>query len=394
MARSRTILVAGAGIGGLAAANVLARAGFRPVLIERAPAIQEIGAGIQLTPNATAALKSIGALDLVREQAIEAVELIVGCGDSGRLLARSPIKAAARKYGNPWLLTMRADLQQALYARARENVDIIFEFAADIIELASHQRGITALTTRNRKTEEHIGIGIIGADGLRSKVRSHLHDDGEPDFSGYVAWRTLIPPSKLPDEFSEPNVRLWLSGGAHLVHYPVGKGAMINVVAVFRDAWISEDWNAPAMIADIPKPLSTWAPMPRKIFEAGTEFRRWALADRPALNKWGEGRVTLLGDAAHPMLPFIAQGAGAALEDAEALGRHVKRTAEIDAAFRAYERERQNRTARMQGAARFSGRMYHAGGLLRRLRDFRLGWNSDRLIDSKAWIYRYGAGAP
>lgn len=394
MARSRTILVAGAGIGGLAAASVLARAGFRPVIIERATSIQEIGAGIQLTPNGTAALKSIGALDLVREQAIEADELIVGCGDSGRLLARSPIRAAARKYGNPWLLTMRADLQKALYALARENVDIIFEFGANIIELAPHTRGVTALAFRNGNTEEHIGIGIVGADGLWSKVREGIHGNEPPPFSGYVAWRTLIPASKLPGEFSEPNVRIWLSEGAHLVHYPVAKGAHINVVAVFRDAWTSQDWNAPATIAEIPKPLSTWAPMPRKIFEAGTEFRRWALADRPALNKWGEGRVTLLGDAAHPMLPFIAQGAGAALEDAEALGRHVKRSAEIDTAFRAYERERQDRTARMQGAARFSGKMYHAGGLLRRLRDFRLGWNSDRLIDSKAWIYRYGARTP
>ncbi len=390
MARSRTILVAGAGIGGLASSIVLARTGFRPVVIERESGIQEIGAGIQLTPNATAALKAIGALELVQQRAVEADELIVGDGGSGRILARAPIKKAARNYGSPWLLTMRADIQQALHTIARDNVDIVFEFGADITELADHPRGVTALTMRNRKTEEHIGIGIVGADGLWSKVREHLHDEGQPDFSGYVAWRTLIPAKSLPQEFSEPNVRIWLSEGAHLVHYPVSNGEQINVVAVFRDAWTSQEWDSPADIARIPKPLASWANFPRRIFEAGTEFHRWALADRPLLNKWGEGRVTLLGDAAHPMLPFIAQGAGAALEDAEALGRHVKRNNDIGAAFRAYEREREHRTGRMQNAARFSGRMYHAGGMLRWLRDFRLGWSGDRLIDSNSWIYRHG----
>lgn len=393
MARSRTILVAGAGIGGLAAATVLARSGFRPVIIERSPGIHESGAGIQLTPNATAALRSIGALDLVRAKAVEADEVIVGSGESGRILARAPIKAVARKYGNPWLLTMRADLQQALYALARDNVDIIFEFGANIIELAPHQRGVTALAYRHGKTEEHIGIGIVGADGLWSKVREGLHGNEPPEFTGYVAWRALVPADKLPAEFSEPNVRIWLAEGAHLVHYPVANGTQVNLVAVFRDQWTSEGWNEPALVTGMPKPPARWAAMPRTLLEAATDFRRWALADRAPLKKWGEGRVTLLGDAAHPMLPFIAQGAAAALEDAEALGRHVKRTGEIDTAFRAYERERQMRTNRMQSAARFSGKMYHAGGALRWLRDFRLGWNSDRLLDGNGWIYRHGASS-
>ncbi len=390
MARSRTILIAGAGIGGLAASISLARAGFRPVLLERAPAIHEIGAGIQLTPNATAALSAIGALDAVRKTSVTARELIVGDGDSGRILARSEIDKAARSFGSPWLLTMRADLQAALHEIARDNVDIVFEFGADIIELAAHQRGVTALTLRNGKTEENLGIGIVGADGLWSKIRSETRQDDPPQFSGYVAWRTLIPASELPAEFSEPDVRIWLSEGAHLVHYPVAGGKQVNVVAVFRDAWTSEDWNAPAEIPKIPKPLASWAEKPRRIFETGKNFRRWALADRPPLKVWGEGCVTLLGDAAHPMLPFIAQGAGAALEDAEALGRLARRDGEIEKAFRSYERERQQRTAKMQNAARFSGKIYHAGGALRWLRDFRLGWDGNRLIEGKSWIYRYG----
>jgi salicylate hydroxylase len=389
MARARTILIAGAGIGGLAAAIALARAGFRPLLLERAPKLEEIGAGIQLTPNATRAIDRLGLLAAVRERAVAAHSLIVANGETGRDLARAPLADAERRFGAPWLLTLRADLQRALLAAAEDIVDIEFLYGTEVTDFAAHARGTTALTAHGGKSDEQIGIGLVGADGLWSKVRARLHGDNAPDFQGLVAWRALVPANELPAIYAEPAVRLWLGPGAHVVHYPVSGGEQINVVAVFRDDWRAEGWNAPGDVAQLPLACDRWAEMPQRIIAAAKSFHRWPLADRAPLKQWGEGCVTLLGDAAHPMLPFLAQGAGAALEDAVALGRHFKHQSNVAAAMRAYESERAPRTARMQHGARFNARIYHAGGLLRWARDLKLQWDAETLIDRHAWIYRY-----
>jgi salicylate hydroxylase len=173
------------------------------------------------------------------------------------------------------------------------------------------------------------------------------------------------------------------------VHYPVAGGELINVVAVFRSDWRSEGWSAPAKISELPHACDHWAEMPQRVIATAKSFHRWPLADRAPLSRWGDGRVTLLGDAAHPMLPFLAQGAATALEDAVALGRHFRHRSNPDEAMRAYEDERSPRTARMQRAARFNARVYHADGLLRWARDLKLRWDADRLIDRHSWIYGY-----
>jgi salicylate hydroxylase len=392
LARIRTVLVAGAGIGGLAAAISLAKGGLRPVLLERAAALEEIGAGIQLTPNATRALERLGALTEARKRAVQAEALFVGGVESGVELARVPLgETATARFGAPWLLILRADLQRALQAVADDLVDIAFEFGSEVVDVANHARGITALTERAGKGTEHLGLALIGADGLWSRVRARMHGDEPPVFHDLVAWRALVRASDLPVACREPVVRLWLGRDAHLVHYPVGSGESVNVVAVFKDAWREAGWNAPADTARLPKTCERFAEMPRRVLAAAKEFRRWALADRPPLAQWGNGRATLLGDAAHPMLPFLAQGAAAALEDAVALGRHLKHPVEAADALRAYEDERSPRAARLQRAARLTGRAYHLGGPARALRDFMLRWYGDRLTERHAWIYRYGA---
>ena len=389
MARARTVLIAGAGIGGLAAAIALAKAGFRPLVLERAAKLEEVGAGIQLTPNATRALDRLGLLSAVRERAVAAQSLVVADGENGAVLARAPLGSAEQHFGAPWLLTMRADLQRALLAAAEDIVDIEFMYGTEVTDFAAHARGTTALTKSDGKSDEQFGIGLIGADGLLSKVRAQLHGEGPPAFQGLVAWRALIPSSELPTTYAEPVVRLWLGPNAHVVHYPVDGGTRINVVAVFRDNWRAEGWNAPGEIAKLPAACDHWADMPQRVIAAARSFHRWPLADRAPLKQWGDGRVTLLGDAAHPMLPFLAQGAGAALEDAIALSRHFKHRSDVADALRAYESERAPRTARMQRGARFNARIYHADGWLRWARDLKLRWDADRLIDRHGWIYRY-----
>jgi salicylate hydroxylase len=389
VARARTILIAGAGIGGLAAAIVLAKAGFRPLVMERAAKLEEVGAGIQLTPNATRALDRLGVLSAVRERAVAAQSLVVANGETGVVLARAPLGNAEQRFGAPWLLTMRADLQRALLAAAEDIVDIEFMYGTEVTDYAAHARGTTALTAVNGKSDEQFGIGLVGADGLWSKVRARLHGEEPPEFQGLVAWRALVPASPMPASYAEPAVRLWLGPNAHVVHYPVSGGEHINVVAVFRDEWRAEGWSTPGEIAKLPPACDHWADMPQRVIAAAKSFHRWPLADRAPLNQWGEGRVTLLGDAAHPMLPFLAQGAGAALEDAVALGRHFKHRSNVADAMRAYESERAPRTARMQRGARFNARAYHADGMLRWARDLKLRWDAEKLIDRHGWIYGY-----
>jgi salicylate hydroxylase len=389
MARARTILIAGAGIGGLAAAIALARTGFRPLILERASKLTEIGAGIQLTPNASRALDRLAVLKTVKNREVAAQRVIVGDGRSGKTLAEAPLDDAEARFGAPWLVTLRADLQRALLEAAQDIVDIEIIYGAEVTDFAAHARGTTALVTRNGRTEEELGIALIGADGLWSNMRSRLHGESAPVFHNLVAWRALVSARDLPPVFSEPVTRLWLGPNAHLVHYPVKGGEQINVVAIFRDRWRAESWSEPATVAEMPTLFERWSYMPRDLLTAAKSFQRWALADREPLKQWGEGRVTLLGDAAHPMLPTLAQGAGAAFEDALAVARHLSHRDDPADAFRAYEVERAERTARMQRGARFNARIYHAGGPLRWARDLKLRWDGERLIDRNAWIYRY-----
>jgi salicylate hydroxylase len=389
VARSRTILVAGAGIGGLGAAISLARSGFRPLVIERSARLEEVGAGIQLTPNACRALERLGALDAVKKRAVAAESLVIGSVMSGKELARAPLADAIARFGAPWLLTLRADLHRALQEVANDLVDIELELGTEVTDFASHGRGATALTLQGKKSDEKFGIALIGADGLWSRIRTRLHGAESPRYHRLVAWRAVIPTKGLPDSYAEPVIRLWLGRDAHVVHYPVAQGEQINIVAVFRDDWRAEGWSNTADFGKFPVTSDRWAAMPRQIIAGAKRFGRWALADRGPLKSWGADRVTLLGDAAHPMLPFLAQGAGAALEDAVALGRHLKHRSNVIDALRAYEEERSPRTARMQRTARFNGRIYHSAGIVRWARDLKLRWDAERIIDRHAWIYRY-----
>jgi len=387
--RSRSLIVAGAGIGGLSAALALARANYRALVCERAPSLGESGAGLQLAPNATRALREIGVLDAIRPHAIEPRALIVLKAESGRELLRADLGGMEARYGAPWFTIARADLHRALADAAEDTADIEIRTGAEVADFADHTRGVTVSVRSNGGTREELGAALIGADGLRSNVRARLHGKSAPRFHRLAAWRALVPAKNLPATMREPVVRLWFARGGHVVQYPVANFERINLVLVFpeeRENAESEERS----LKDLPAGCQSWARPLQDMLAAAPSFRRFALCDRPPLPQWGRGHVTLLGDAAHPMLPFMAQGAAAAIEDAVALGRHLRNAEDFSPALRAYESARAERTARLQAASVENGRNYHMNGIRRFARDLLLPrFSGAQLIARNDWVYRY-----
>lgn len=388
MSRSRTVLVAGAGIGGLAAAIALANSNFRVLVFERNYAPDTSGAGIQLSPNATRALKTLGALDGLN--AVEPAELLVSNAVSRALLATMPLGRIMReKFTSPYLVCLRADLHDALAKIASNHPDIEMRYGSMITDFALHGRGVTAQAERNHETEEISGAALIGADGIRSQIRSRLHPGTSPRHGGMSAWRAAISESALPEDMrGKLQVRVWLGPGAHLVHYPVGDGSEINLVAVTMDRQATQSWGEEAATAEVASRFSNWNETPRGVIAAAPQFRRWSLYEAPLLPHWGKGTATLLGDAAHGMFPFIAQGAAAALEDAVTLAEKLRETEDVPAALRSYERLRLPRTRQMQSAARNVGRIYHMPQPFSFARDIvmeRIGGAG--LMRQNEWIY-------
>lgn len=389
MSRSRTVLVAGAGIGGLAASIALANSGFRVLVFERNYKPDTSGAGIQLSPNATRALSTLGALDVLR--ATEPSELVVANAESRAILATMPLAQTMReKFKSPYLVCLRADLHDALAKIASDHPDIEMRYGSLITDFAVHSRGVTAQVEHNRATEEIVGTALIAADGIRSAIRARLHPGTNPRHGGMSAWRATISRSELPDDMREKlQVRVWLGPGAHLVHYPVGDGSEINLVAVTTDKQTTESWGEEAAASDVVQRFVNWNETPRSVLAAAKQFRRWSIYEAPHLSSWGKGATTLLGDAAHGMYPFIAQGAATALEDAVTLAQKLKNAEDVPAALRNYERERIARTQQMQSAARNVGRIYHMPKPFSLGRDLvmeRMG--GEGLIRQNEWIYR------
>jgi salicylate hydroxylase len=389
VSRSRTVLVAGAGIGGLAASIALANAGFRVLVFERNYKPDTSGAGIQLSPNATRALNALGTLDNLK--AVEPAELVVANAVNRAVLATMPLGNVMReKFKSPYFVCLRADLHDALAKIASEHPDIEMRFGSLITDFAIHTRGVTAQVERNHATEEILGAALIGADGIRSQIRTRLHPGTAPRHGGMSAWRATIPATALPEDMREKSqVRVWLGPGAHLVHYPVDDGSEINLVAVTMDKQATESWGEEASTSEVTQHFSNWNAIPRSVIASAAQFRRWSIYEAPHLPSWGKGAATLLGDAAHGMFPFIAQGAASALEDAVTLAEALRNADDMAAALRSYERLRLPRTRKMQSAARNVGRIYHMPAPFSFGRDMvmeRIG--GEGLIRQNEWIYR------
>ncbi len=392
MAESRTILIAGAGIGGLSAAKALADKGFRVVLYEQAERLTEAGAGIQLSPNATRALMALGVAERLAPHVVVPDAVSIRQGASGREIARIPLGTdIAFRYGTPYWTAHRADLQAALLDAVTAHPDIVLKTGMRVDDFAIHAHGATVQLRQGVHGSQERGIAFVAADGLWSRARTRLMQDGPPRYRGRKAWRALLDADHVRDEFREPVIRLWFGKNAHLAHYPVSAGRKINVVAIVDDSAPGDDWSAPGRRDDILKRFSArhWITAARDLINDADTWQTWSLYDRRARRHWGHGAMTLLGDAAHPSLPFMAQGAAMAIEDAVTLAQCLSaHGVEPVEALRLYEGLRRRRTARIQRASRMTGRVYHLSGPLAHLRDAVLArMGGEKLRERYDWLY-------
>jgi salicylate hydroxylase len=388
---SRTVVVAGAGIAGLTAAIALAEHGFHVVVLEKAPRLDEAGAGIQLSPNASGILIRLGVDKHLVERVVTPEDIKIVSARSGRPIVRIPLGASAQmRYGAPYWIAHRADLQAALLARAKENPDIDLRLDAPFEDTAVHAKSVTVIHREGLQRTNRQALALVGADGVWSNVR-HQHFGGvQAIFSGHVAWRGTIEAQQLPREFGENRVTLWLGRGAHLVVYPVRSGAPINVVAIVAGQWNRPGWNEAGDAGEIAAEFNTrsWSSSARMIVGAADNWRKWALFTVEGTAA-ANGPVALLGDASHAMLPFAAQGAAMAIEDAAVLAACLARQPTNAAeAFRQYAAQREARVAQVRRTTWQSGAIYHLPGPIALARNLTMKvLGGRRLLSQRDWIY-------
>lgn len=399
MAVTRTIVVAGAGIGGLTAALALVAHGFRVVVMEKAERLEEAGAGLQLSPNASRILVELGLQKRLAGSAVVPDAINIMSARNGGEIARLPLgEAASLRAGAPYWVVHRADLQGALQAEVNDNPDIELRLGCQFEDVTSHAKGLTVVQRCANSRQHELAVALIGADGIWSSVRHHLFPEVQPRFSGLIAWRGTLDASALPREYTSPRVQLWMGPKAHLVAYPISGARRINVVAIVPGTWNRPGWSAPGDANEIKAAFSSrWPATARMLIGAVDEWRRWALFTVPEIDDWSQGAVALLGDAAHAMLPFAAQGAGMAIEDAAVLAKVLsetagENTAGIPAALKRYGRLRRARVERVQRAARQSRRIYHLTGPLALARDLTIkALGPARMLARQDWIYDWRA---
>ncbi len=403
---NRNVLIAGGGIAGMATGFALARAGGQAAVIERAPEFSEVGAGVQLGPNVTRILQAWGLGDALKHVAAFPAGLQARSMNTGEVLAILPLKDAVSNYGAPYVTLHRADLHGLLLqAAVREGVQVHRDAAVQRVDQTPDAVMLDVI--QHAQLQHHHAAMAVVADGVWSPLRQQLLGDGLPAFTGHVAYRALVAQADLPVHLRSQDVSVWMGEQAHVVSYPVRRGEYLNIVCLAEGRLLDHDannltalqtWNAQKSeaqtLAELHHALrGACAPL-TDLMAACSDWRLWPLCGRPAMqgaHEHVQGRIALVGDAAHPMLPYLAQGAGMAIEDASELAVQLGQVAAegVPQRLQAFAQARWERNARVQERAVRNGQIFHAQGPMRVGRDMGLRLMGARLMDVP-WLYGYG----
>ena len=383
----RRLIIAGGGIGGLTAALCLARRNWSVLVLEQADEFTTAGAGIQLSPNCSRVLH-----DLDLEQPLQAQAFLPEGSQfrhwrDGRVITESTLGAeVAQRYGAPYYHMHRGDLLDVLLQAARNHANIELRNGAEVTGFNQQDDGTVQVRV---DAGLELAAGLVGADGIHSRVRESLWGNQEPAFTGNVAWRMLVPTSKLPTGMVRPMSTVWWGPGKHFVHYYVRGGDYVNCVCVVeKSGWQVESWTELGDISELREDFAGWHPDVEELINQAdaAQLYKWALFDRPPMPQWGIGSVTLLGDACHPTLPFMAQGAAMAIEDAAVLAGCLAQDQSVANAMQRYEGLRRQRTASIQLGSRRNARVFHLAGIPAWLRNLAAGRARRNSMDG---LFRY-----
>jgi 3-hydroxybenzoate 6-monooxygenase len=387
MTRSLNLLVSGGGIGGLAAALVLARNGHKVTVLEQSAAFGEIGAGIQLGPNIFKMFEYLGLTEAINRVAFFPTGLGMNDVRTGEKVVRIPLGDAAHAvYGYPYGVIYRPDIHQVFLDACSALPNVLLRTSSKVESFAQDAGGVQVRIAGGEVLQ---GDALIAADGLWSRIREAVVGDGKPRVSGHIAYRAVLKREEVPSHLWSDDVLLWGGEKTHLVHYPLRRGELFNLVAVFHSNKYDEGWNTFGDTAELNERFAQAVPQVKELLGRIETWKMWVLCDREPVKNWSDRRVTLLGDAAHPMLQYLAQGAGQAIEDAVVLGEALRFTGnDVEQAFQKYQQSRYLRTGRVQLTARFYGDIYHASGVQRELRNrmFQSGRESAGFAGLK-WMY-------